>query len=156
MDLGLRLTVAAGISLLPLPLLGLRLADLQVLRHGALETRADGEFQRASEEAAPRADLLDREGRVLARSVPTWSCFADKAMIKDPAEFAAKLSPLLGVPARELESKVRAANRFAWLKTGMTASRPTRSRRRVPTGWACLRSRSACTRTGTSRAACWG
>jgi cell division protein FtsI (penicillin-binding protein 3) len=121
MDLGLRLTVAAGLSLLPLPLLGLRLADLQILRHGALETRAAGEFERVSEEAAPRAELLDREGRVLARSVPTWSCFADKAMIKDPAAFAAALSPALGVPAREIEGKVRAANRFVWLKEGMSA-----------------------------------
>ncbi len=121
MDLGLRLTVAAGLSLLPLPMLGLRLADLQVLRHGALQTRAAGEFERVAEEAAPRAELLDRQGRVLARSVPTWSCFADKAMVKDPAAFAAKLAPALGVPPREIEAKVRAANRFVWLKTGMTA-----------------------------------
>ena len=58
---------------------------------------------------------------LLARSVPTWSCFADKAMVKDAAAFAAKLAPVLGLPARELEARVRAANRFAWLKTGMTA-----------------------------------
>ena len=121
MDLGLRLSVAAGFALIPLPILGLRLADLQVLRHGALETRAAGEFERVSEEAAPRADIQDRQGRVLARSVPTWSCFADKAMVKDPAAFAAKLAPLLGLSARELEGRFRAANRFAWMKTGMTA-----------------------------------
>src|SRR3569832_2438810 len=121
MELGLRLTVAAGIALHPLPVHGLRLADLQVLRHGALQTRASGEFDRVAEEAAPRADLLDREGRVLARSVPTWYCFADKAMVKGAPVFAAKLAPLLGVSARALEGRVRAASRFAWLKTGMTA-----------------------------------
>jgi cell division protein FtsI (penicillin-binding protein 3) len=121
MDLGLRLTVAAGIALLPLPFLGLRLADLQILRHNALETRAAGEFERVSEEAAPRADILDRAGRMLARSVPTWSCFADKGMIKDPADFAARLSPALGMSAREIEAKVRAAGRFAVLRSGMTA-----------------------------------
>ncbi len=125
MDLGLRLTFAAGFALIPLPLLSLRLADLQVLRHGALKTRAAGEFERVSEEAAPRAEILDRQGRVLARSVPTWSCFADKAMIKDPVAFAAKLAPLLALPARELEVRVRAANHFAWLKTGMTAEQST-------------------------------
>jgi len=121
MDLGLRLTVAAAISLSPLPLLGLRLADLQVLRHGALETRAAGEFERVAEEAAPRADIQDRAGRVLARSVPTWSCFADKAMVKDPAAFAAKLAGALGLSAREIEAKVRSSGRFAVLKSGMTA-----------------------------------
>lgn len=121
MDLGLRLTIAAGVSLLPLPVLGLRLADLQVLRHGALETRAAGEFARVAEEAAPRADIQDREGRVLARSVPTWSCFADKAMVKDVPAFAAKAAPALGMTPREVEAKVRSRTRFAWLKTGMTA-----------------------------------
>jgi cell division protein FtsI (penicillin-binding protein 3) len=130
MDLGLRLTVAAGISLLPLPFLGLRLADLQVLRHRSLQTRAREEFSRVAEEAAPRADIQDREGRVLARSVPAWSCFADKAMVKDPAAFGARLSPILGVPARELAAKVRAAKRFAWLKKDMD-SRATDALRRA-------------------------
>lgn len=121
MDLGLRLTVAASLALLPLPVLGLRLADLQIIRHGALQTRAAGEFARVSEEASPRAEILDRAGRVLARSVPTWSCFADKGMIKDPARFAAKLAPVLGLPAREIAAKVTAAGRFAVLKSGLTA-----------------------------------
>ncbi len=121
MDLGLRLTVAAGLSLLPLPVLGLRLADLQVLRHGALQSRASSEFARVAEDAAPRADILDREGRVLARSVPVWSCFADKAMVKDLPAFAAKAAPALGLTPREVEAKVKAGGRFAWLRTGMTA-----------------------------------
>jgi cell division protein FtsI (penicillin-binding protein 3) len=122
MDLGFRLTVAASVSLLPVIPLGLRLADLQVLRHGALETRAADEFERVAEEAAPRADLLDREGRVLARSVPTWSCFVDKAMVKDAPAFAAKLAPVLGLPAAEIARKASSAGRFAWLKTDLDAA----------------------------------
>ncbi len=121
MDLGLRLSVAAGVSLLPLPLLGLRLADLQVLRHGALVNRATNEFARVAEEAAPRADILDREGRVLARSVPTWSCFADRAMIKDIPKFSTQAAPALGLSVREVTLKVRGGGRFSWLRTGMTA-----------------------------------
>lgn len=120
MDLGLRLTVAATLSMAPLAPLGARLAYLQVLRHGNLSTRASGEFARTAREAAPRADLLDRHGRVLARSIPSWSCFVDKAMVKDPAAFGAKLAPLLRLPASEIARKTRAANRFAWLKTNMT------------------------------------
>lgn len=123
MDLGLRLSLAAGFALVPLPLLGLRLADLQVLRHGSLQTRAASEFARASEEAAPRADILDREGRVLARSVPSWSCFADKAMVKDKAAFAAKLAPLLGETPRAVEAKLKEGQRISWLDKDMTAER---------------------------------
>ncbi|MDD5302083.1 MAG: penicillin-binding protein 2 [Elusimicrobia bacterium] len=120
MDLGLRLTVAASMAMAPLLPLGARLAYLQVLRHDNLSTRASGEFARTAQEAAPRADLLDRQGRVLARSIPSWSCFVDKAMVKDPNAFGAKLAPLLQLPASEIARKTRAAVRFAWIKTRMT------------------------------------
>lgn len=122
MDLGLRLSVAASIFLLPAAALGLRLAHLQVIRHNALQTRASGEFSRVAQEAAPRADILDRAGRVLARSVPSWSCFVDKAMVKDPDAFASALAPALHLPASEIARKTRSASRFAWLKTGLDAA----------------------------------
>jgi cell division protein FtsI/penicillin-binding protein 2 len=120
MDLGLRLTVAASLALAPLLPLGARLAYLQVLRHDNLSTRASGEFARTAQEVAPRADLLDRHGRVLARSNPSWSCFVDKAMVKDPNAFGMKLAPLLKLPGAEIARKTRAAYRFAWLKTRLT------------------------------------
>ncbi len=122
MDLGFRLTVAATLSMAPLLPLGARLAYLQVLRHDALETRAEGEFARTAQDAAPRADILDRRGRVLATSIPSWSAFVDKAMVKDAAAFGAKAGPLLGVPASEIARKTREARRFAWLKTSLTAT----------------------------------
>jgi cell division protein FtsI (penicillin-binding protein 3) len=120
MDLGIRLTAAASLALAPLLPLGARLAYLQVLRHDNLSTRASGEFARTAQEAAPRADLLDRQGRVLARSNPSWSCFVDKAMVKDPNAFGQRLAPLLNIPASEIARRTRAATRFAWLKTKMS------------------------------------
>lgn len=122
MDLGLRLTVAASLCLLPALPLGLRLGHLQVVRHSALESRAAGEFARVAEEAAPRADILDRAGRVLARSVPSWSCFVDKAMVKDADAFGARLAPILRVSASDIARKTRSSGRFAWLKTKMDAA----------------------------------
>lgn len=120
MDLGFRLTLAASLSALPLFPLGLRLAHLQVLRHDSLSQRAEGEFARVTEEAAPRAEIHDRAGRVLARSVPVWSCFLDRGMIKDPGPTAQRLAPLLKIPAAELVRRSRAAARFPWLKTKMS------------------------------------
>jgi cell division protein FtsI (penicillin-binding protein 3) len=119
MDLGLRLTAAAALSLAPVVPVGARLAYLQVVRHDRLATRAEGEFARTAEETAPRADLLDRHGRVLARSIPTWSCFVDKPMVKDPAAFGARLAPILKLPASEIAQKARSKGRFAWLKKGL-------------------------------------
>ena len=120
MDLGFRLTVAGSLALAPLVPLGARLAYLQVLRHDNLSTRASNEFARTAQEAAPRADLLDRQGRVLARSNPSWSCFVDKAMVKDPNAFGMKLAPILQLPASHIARKTRAAVRFAWLKRSLT------------------------------------
>lgn len=119
MDFGLRLTVAAALSTAPALPIAARLAYLQVIRHDRLSSRAEGEFSRTAEETAPRADLLDRHGRVLARSVPTWSCFADKAMIKDPAQFSSRLAPLLKMPAAEIDRKIREGSRFPTLKRGL-------------------------------------
>lgn len=119
MDFGLRLTVASALSLAPVAPLSLRLAHLQVFRHEALATRAEGAFLRTASDAAPRADITDRKGRVLARSVPTWSVFLDKRMLKDPSAMARKLAPVLDMPAAELERKARQADRFCWLKTGL-------------------------------------
>ena len=119
MELGFRLTVAASLSLAPVAPLAARLAYLQVLRHGKLESRAVGEFARVAEEAAPRAELLDRKGNVLARSIPSYTVFADRAMVKDPAGLAVRLSPLIKTPAGELQRKLK-DGRFPVLKARAT------------------------------------
>lgn len=119
MSLGFRLTSAAGFCLTAVPILGLRLAHLQIIRHGALESRASSEFARALDEAPPRGDILDRSNRTLARSVPAWSCFVDKAMVKDVDQFSARVARTLGMKDAEIADKVRKASRFAWLKTGL-------------------------------------
>lgn len=115
MDTRVRLTAAASFCLLPLVPLTVRLAKLQVMEHRALETRASGEFSRNAEMIVPRADIQDREGRVLAHSIPVWAVFADRRMIKDFGAVARKLSPLVGVPAKELARRYKAGGRFPWL-----------------------------------------
>ena len=68
----------------------------------------------------PRADIVDREGRVLAQSVPVWTCFADKKMIPRIESIAAKLAPLLHLPAAEIARKFKQGGRFPVLKRGLT------------------------------------
>ncbi|MDE2312744.1 MAG: alpha/beta hydrolase, partial [Elusimicrobia bacterium] len=114
-----RLSLAAFLALLPVLPLSLRLAQLQVVEHRGLSRRADDELDRMAVVAAPRAPILDRNGEVLAESLPTWACFLDKRMIKDPQETAEKLSGLLGMPAREILSRYRGGGRFPWIKSGL-------------------------------------
>jgi len=113
----LRLSLATGFCLLPLAPLCLRLAALQVMEHRDLSSRASGEFNRSAEEIIPRADILDRNGNVLAQSLSVWSCFADKRMVQDPEKFAARLSPILNISVAELRRKLREGGRIPWLKT---------------------------------------
>ncbi len=120
MDTRLRLAVAAFICLLPLVPLTARLAQLQVMQHRALETRASDEFSRSSEEVVPRADILDRNGNVLAQSIPVWSCFVDRRMAPDVEPLAARLAAIIRVPASEIARRIRAEKRFAWVKTNLS------------------------------------
>ncbi len=120
MDTRLRLTVAASICLLPLLPLTIRLTKLQVMDHRSLSTRAADEFSRSAEEIVPRADILDRNGNVLAQSVPVWAVFVDKRMAPQPGPVTPKLAKVLGVSERELERRFRSGSRFAWLAERLT------------------------------------
>jgi cell division protein FtsI (penicillin-binding protein 3) len=115
-----RLSIAASIAIFPaLPLAG-RLVHLQVISHSRLESRANSEFERRTQDLVARADILDRNGKILAHSVPTWSCFVDKTMAKAADDSARKIAHVLKLPYAEVSSKLRAPGRFAWLKTGLS------------------------------------
>lgn len=113
MDTRSRLSIAGLICLLPAAPLAARLAHLQVLQHRELESRADGAMKRTAQDEPPRAPIVDREGRVLAESLPVWSCFVDKAMVKDLPALAGKLAPALRLGHAEALSKLKAKGRFA-------------------------------------------
>ncbi|HVA66058.1 MAG TPA: penicillin-binding protein 2 [Elusimicrobiota bacterium] len=120
-----RLSLATFLAFLPVVPLSLRLAQLLVVEHRGLALRADDELDRMAVEAAPRAPILDRKGRVLAESLPSWACFLDKRMIKDPGKIAQELSGLLGVPAAEILSRYQTGRRFAWIKTDLDYDQAT-------------------------------
>src|SRR3989338_4108749 len=99
MDMPLRLTIAASLSFSPLLPLSFRLMHLQIMEHQSLEKRVSWEVVRISEELIPRADILDRNNHLLAHSMPVWTCFLDKAAIKNRAHsLSLQLAPLLGMP----------------------------------------------------------
>ncbi len=114
-----RLSLAAFLALLPVLPLSLRLAELQVVEHRGLLRRADDELDRMAVVAAPRAPILDRNGEVLAESLPTWACFLDKRMINNPQKTAEELSALLGMSTQEILSRYHNGGRFPWIKSGL-------------------------------------
>ncbi|MBI4375929.1 MAG: hypothetical protein HY549_05705, partial [Elusimicrobia bacterium] len=125
MDLRRRLALAASACLLPLLPLTMRLGRLQIMEHPDWNSKAASELDRSSQEVALRAEILDREGKVLAQSAPMWRCFIDKRMVRDVNGLAARLSPYLGMPAAEIARQVNAARRIATLKTRLDYERMT-------------------------------
>jgi cell division protein FtsI (penicillin-binding protein 3) len=76
--------------------LGCRLVDLQWARHDELRTLAENQHQHSYFREAPRGDIRDRRGNLLATSTPAKNICADPALLKGhEAEMARFLAPLL-------------------------------------------------------------
>ena len=104
-----------------------RLVYLQFSQHEGLANRARQQQQNAIETSAQRGDLLDRQGRQLARSVQTVSLFIDPDGL-DVGQLectAQQLSQSLGMNYKELLAEFReaqAANkRFIWIARRLDA-----------------------------------
>ena len=50
--------------------------------------------------SAERGSIFDRNGRDLAISIERSSVYADPTLVTDPALYASKLSPVVGVDSR--------------------------------------------------------
>src|SRR5215813_8277007 len=99
-----------------------RLVYLQVSQYDRLADRARQQQENAIETAPQRGDLIDRQGRQLARSVQTTSLFVDPDLIKDASELectAGSLATALGLKKAELTAELQQARdthrRFVWI-----------------------------------------
>ena len=104
-----------------------RLVYLQFSQHEGLANRARQQQQNAIETSPQRGELLDRQGRQLARSVQTVSLFLDPDGL-DAGQLdctAQQLSQSLGLKYKELLAEFRAAQdggrRFIWIARRLDA-----------------------------------
>ena len=86
-----------------------RVSYLQLFCYSEYFARAQRQQQRTFEISPKRGQILDRQGRELAVSLPMDSVFADPAEISDAEMVARLLSHVLDVPADDLETKIREA-----------------------------------------------
>ncbi len=93
----------------------LRLGYVQTI--GARQYVAYGEDQRTEPIALPaaRGTIFDRNGKDLALSTPTKSVGADPSVIGDPAVVARRLARALGLPAKEVATKLASDTHFVYL-----------------------------------------
>jgi cell division protein FtsI (penicillin-binding protein 3) len=115
-----RLVATAALFALAFLVIALRLCDVVLVPGGAAEpavarTRAAG--------ALPplRADLVDRDGRLLARTLVSPSLYADPRQIIDPHEATRAIASVLPqLDPKEVYAKLISGKNFVWIRRHLT------------------------------------
>jgi len=90
---------------------------IQVLRNDFFQQQGEVRFVRTLELPANRGRIFDRNGLLLATSVPAPSVWADPEGVDATPEQLARLAALLELPLPELKKKLSGDERnFVWLK----------------------------------------
>jgi cell division protein FtsI/penicillin-binding protein 2 len=95
--------------------LALRLGDVQIHQGPKLSRLALAQHDETVESFAKRGAILDRDGGVLVRSLPSESIFAVPTDVADPHDAALELAPVLHEPAATIEAALRDKLQFRWL-----------------------------------------
>jgi cell division protein FtsI (penicillin-binding protein 3) len=112
-----RFRLALGLIAACFAVVEIRLAYLQVWRHRELSQRVADQSQRWVREAPRRAPILDRQGALLAESVPVASCYADPSLLSSPETTVRRLAAILSLSPDELARRLgRAEGAFVWVK----------------------------------------
>jgi len=110
------------VGLLVMVLAG-RLVQLQGMESTVYAAKAERQRLRTVPLAAQRGTIVDRDGVTLAMNVETRSVYANPRQVSDPAEIAARLTTLLGVPAADLTQKLSKDKAFVYLARDITPER---------------------------------
>jgi cell division protein FtsI (penicillin-binding protein 3) len=109
-----RLRLIGGVFGLALAALGLRLVDLALM---SVDAATDAHGVAGAPQSNRRADIVDRNGDLVATDYPKLSLFADPAEVLDPEATASQLARVLsGVDRGRLLASLTAPRRFVWLK----------------------------------------
>lgn len=111
-----RLTmIFAGAAVWTLLLVG-RLYYLQLAEFGRWRQSAMRQHISKVELAAERGPIYDRNGKLLAVSVPSGSVFLRPRKVKDHDQVAQQLAETLNVPADSIREKFKSKSPFVWVK----------------------------------------
>ena len=113
-----RLLVAGALFAIAFSAISVRLADITVLQQGH-EPRSQA--ARVTATSTMRADIVDRNGELLATSLATASLYANPHHVIDAGEAAAKLVEALPeLSQAELQAKLASNRSFVWIRRHLT------------------------------------
>ena len=103
-----------------LTLFALRLFYVQVIDGATFAQRAEATRLATSTLTAPRGALYDTNGVTLAESLEGSNIIVDQTLVDDPEATAAVLSPVLDIPAEDLQPALTGDSRFAYVARNVT------------------------------------
>jgi cell division protein FtsI (penicillin-binding protein 3) len=117
-----RLLVTAALFSLAFAVIGIRLVDVTLIKP-AIDPKA-AQVARNAAPAGPeiaRADIVDRNGVLIATTLASPSLFANPRLISDPAAAARKLVAVVpDLSEGEVTAKLSSEKSFVWLKRHLT------------------------------------
>ena len=133
-----RLLVTAAVITLAFGGIGVRLVDLAVVGGGEGNDRATLVTQPPA--LVSRADIVDRNGVVLASSLPTASLYADPSEVIDAQAAANKISTIFpDVDEAKLAKNLLKGGRFLWIKRNLSPEQQLAANRLGLPGFAFLK-----------------
>ena len=114
-----RVVIAGVLFAVGFLVIGLRLVDVTMLREPR-EPKLSAAPKSEGREFT-RADIVDRNGVLLATSLVTASLYANPRLLLDPSDAAAKLARTLpGLNEAELRQRFQGERSFVWVKRNLT------------------------------------
>lgn len=114
-----RLMVAGALFTAAFAVIGVRVVDVSVFSDNS-EPRYTRSIAK-NEKHTGRADIVDRNGILMATSLNTASLFANPRLVLDPEQAAIRLATALpGINVQAIEKKLRSDRGFIWLKRHLT------------------------------------
>jgi len=114
-----RLMVAGALFTAAFAVIGVRVVDVSVFSDTA-EPRYSRNIAK-DEKHTGRADIVDRNGVLMATSLRTASLYANPRLVLDPEQAALQLATALpDIDVKDIENKLRSNRGFVWLKRHLT------------------------------------
>src|SRR5579863_5132900 len=115
-----RMIATAALFAVVFAVVALRLVEIVVLAGGTAESHV-GRIHAAATPPTARADIVDRDGRLLATTLNSPSLYADPHQIIDAKEAArAVTSVLTDLDPTEVYAKLTSGKGFVWIKRQLT------------------------------------
>jgi cell division protein FtsI (penicillin-binding protein 3) len=93
-----------------------RLFTIQCVNGNELRVQAENQKHKTISVHSKRGEIYDRKGKQLAISVKSYSLCCDPSNIEKPESVSKSLSPIIGMPDKDILRKLQPDKRFVWLK----------------------------------------